>query len=122
MLIYPAEIEANLVLPTIRKEFCKAAVALGAKQKDIAKLLGITEAAASQYLKGKRGADLKFDADFRQKIKDIVKSVLNGKTGGFEAVQTLSTEFRLSGRLCSLHHKTGGIEPKTCGLVNVCLK
>jgi len=122
MQVYPIELEANLVLPTIRKEFCKAAVELGQKQKDVAKLLGVTEAAASQYLKGKRGSELKIDAEFKSIIKELVKKAISNKINAFEAIQLLENKFRLSGRLCHLHNKLGGIGPETCGLEKVCLR
>ena len=122
MITYPAELEADLVLPAIRKEICVAAVAQGLKQKEIAKILGITEAAASQYLKGKRASEVKFDLKFKTKVRKIVKRVILGEIGGFGAVQMLLGEFKLSGGLCNLHGKAGGMAPETCGLVDVCLK
>jgi len=122
MITYPAELEANLVLPAIRKEICIAAIASGLKQKDIARILGITEAAASQYLRGKRASEVKFDTKFKTKVREIVKKVILGEIGGFSAVQMLAFEFKISGGLCRLHDTAGGIGPETCGLGEVCLK
>jgi predicted transcriptional regulator len=121
-LVYPAEIEANIVLPAIRKAFCETAAELGIKQKDIAEHLGLTEGAVSQLLNGKRGSEIKVDADFREKVKGNVKKVLAGEISGFAAIQGLSSEFKFSGRLCDLHHKIGGVNSQTCGLAKVCLK
>src|SRR3989304_5370143 len=109
VLVYPAEIEANLVLPAIRKTFCEEAVELGVKQNKISEMLSITEPAVSQLLSGKRGSEIKVDAEFREKVKDSVKAVMTGKISGFAAIQGLSSEFRFTGRLCDLHHKIGGI-------------
>ena len=53
---HPVEIEYWYVLPSIRREistYLKETKSL--KQKEIAKILGITEAGVSQYLKGSRG-------------------------------------------------------------------
>jgi len=122
VLVYPAELEANIVLPAIRKVFCESAAELGVKQNKIAEYLGITEAAVSQLLSGKRGSEIKIDAELRTKVKGLVKQVIAGKTSGFAAVQELSSEFKFSGRLCDLHHKIGGVSPQTCGLAKVCLK
>ena len=122
VLVYPAEIEANIVLPAIRKAFCEESVSLGIKQKDIAEHLSLSEAAVSQLLSGKRGAEIKVDANFRKKVRENVKQVLAGETSGFAAVQELSSEFRFTGRLCDLHHKIGGVSQNTCGLAKVCLK
>ncbi len=43
------------VIPAIRKELATALIEKGLKKKEVADLLGITPAALSQYLSGKRG-------------------------------------------------------------------
>lgn len=53
---HPVEIEYWYVLPAVRREFAIQLKAVGnLRQKDVANILGITEAAVSQYLKGTRG-------------------------------------------------------------------
>ena len=43
------------LLPALRREIAKTMVEMGKKQNEIADKLGVTEAAVSQYIKGKRG-------------------------------------------------------------------
>lgn len=52
----PQEVELWYVIPSIRKALVTELKKHGLKQKDIAKLLGITESAISQYIKDKRAS------------------------------------------------------------------
>ena len=65
-IIHPQEIEAWFVLPAIRKELAMAMKQENLEQKKIAKLLGVTEAAVSHYIKNKRGCDLKIDSKLKK--------------------------------------------------------
>ncbi|MFH1328275.1 MAG: hypothetical protein ABIH76_05470, partial [Candidatus Bathyarchaeota archaeon] len=57
----PQEIEVWYVLPALRREFAKAFLETGMKQKDIAKIMEINEPAISQYLKAKRAKEFQFE-------------------------------------------------------------
>ena len=48
------ELSSKVILPSIRRELVSELVKMGMKQKDVAKILGITPAAVTQYIKGKR--------------------------------------------------------------------
>lgn len=71
------------ILPVIRSEIAKAMIEMGLKQNEIAKKLGITESAISQYLKGKRGY-FKFPEIVQTKIKLAVKKIIEDNGGEFE--------------------------------------
>ena len=60
------------LLPAVRKHIAIELRKRGKKVPEIAKVLGITKAAVSQYLKGKRGGDLE------PWMKEIVKKYLKG--------------------------------------------
>jgi predicted transcriptional regulator len=49
------EVSSRRILPAIRKELVIALVKMGKKQNEVAKMLHVTPAAVTQYLKGKRG-------------------------------------------------------------------
>ena len=51
----PCEVIVGYVFPFFRRELAVEMAALGAPQADIAKIFGQTDAAISQYIKGKRG-------------------------------------------------------------------
>ena len=56
-VLQPQEVEVFYLLPTLRKEIAKALKTRGHDQKRIAAMLGVTDAAVSQYISGKRGSD-----------------------------------------------------------------
>jgi predicted transcriptional regulator len=92
----PQEIEVWYVLPAIRKELAKALVAShGTTQKQAAELLGVTEAAISQYLTSKRGSDIVFDDKVRHEIDISAERIREDK-------QKLMTEMKRICRLSSI--------------------
>ena len=52
---HPIELEYWFILPALRRSVAQTLKNSGMKQKQVAKILGITEAGVSQYLKGSRG-------------------------------------------------------------------
>lgn len=52
---HPIELEYWFILPALRRSVAQTLKNRGLKQKDVAKILGVTEAGVSQYLKGSRG-------------------------------------------------------------------
>jgi uncharacterized protein len=73
------ELEVWYVLPAVRKELAKVMKEKGLSQAKIAKFLGITEAAVSQYVKAKRAADVKLDLKLKPEIETAAKNIMNGK-------------------------------------------
>lgn len=55
MAQHPIELEYWFILPAIRRAVAQTLKEGGLKQKQVAHILGITEAGVSQYLKGSRG-------------------------------------------------------------------
>jgi len=101
----PQEIEVWYILPALRREMCKELVAKGMSQKSAAQLFGITEAAVSQYINGKRAGKVKFKKDFILELKRVCGMIKEGKLTGYEGLQILCKEFRRSGQICALHRK-----------------
>jgi predicted transcriptional regulator len=55
-MLLPSEIESKSLIPAVRAILAKDLVkAKGLKEEEVAKLLGITQAAVSNYLRGTRG-------------------------------------------------------------------
>ncbi|MEM7826907.1 MAG: transcriptional regulator [Candidatus Aenigmatarchaeota archaeon] len=79
MIKAPCELAVWELLPSLRRELVKAMVKRKIKRKEIAKSFGITEAAISQYLKSKRGANLKFNKRFRDEIEKSAIKIANTK-------------------------------------------
>ncbi|MAH43147.1 hypothetical protein CL614_05515 [archaeon] len=92
------------------------------KQREIAKILGITDAAVSQYVKGKRGSKFQFDDNAKKKIKEMCVRLYthykkhekdhNGSEFMTDACD-ICKELRSSKALCYLH-KDLGIDMSNC--------
>ena len=91
------------VLPVIRKELAIAMKNEGLDQKTIAKLLGVTAAAVSQYVKGKRGMDFKIKEKMRHEFVNSARVLVEDKNCIFAEVQRLLNLLWEDGIVCELH-------------------
>lgn len=106
------QLVSNVVLPSIRAWVAKEAIQnFWMKQKDVAKYLGLTMAAVSQYLK-KRRADVWLGEKELKEIKpfigNIAKKMASGELTEFDLmklVRRICTSLRASLILCKLHMK-----------------
>ncbi len=73
----PCEIIVWYLLPSIRGELAKELSRSGLRQKDIASRLGITQPAVSQYLKDKRGQELKLSKEALTKVHALAKKMVD---------------------------------------------
>ena len=113
--IMPQEIEVWYLLPSIRKALARSFVHdFKLKQKQAAQLLGITEAAVSQYLKEKRGTELHFTKSEQEKIRSTAKKILNDKANVMKHIYSLCEFFRGTPTLCRIHRKHDKNLPKDC--------
>jgi len=100
----PQEVEVWYVIPALRKELAKSLLELGLSQKEIAKRLQLTEPAVSQYLKGKRGNDVKFSDNALKQIKSSARRINNStsKTITNKEIFRLTSYIRKT-CLCKIH-------------------
>lgn len=66
------------LLPSIRAELVREMKRLGVKQNEIAERMGLTPAAVSQYLKGKRG-NVDFDVSIQTLISNTAKRITSNR-------------------------------------------
>ena len=71
------ELEVWYIIPTIRKELALAIKNDGSKQVDIAKKLGVTKSAITQYLNEKRGNEIKLNESIKKEIRQSAKRINN---------------------------------------------
>ncbi|MBN1385487.1 transcriptional regulator [Candidatus Woesearchaeota archaeon] len=117
--VMPQEIEVWYLLPSIRKALAKSFVHdFQLKQKDAARLLGITEAAVSQYLKDKRGAEINFTIAEKDRIRKTARSIIDDGKNVMKLIYDLCASFRGSKTLCCIHRKHDKSLPKNC---RICL-
>ena len=102
-LLLPQEIEVWYVLPAIRKEFAIAMIAAGLSQKKVAQILGVTEAAVSQYKKEKRAHEFAFDDAFKSEVKKSVEIVMQRPAILFEEMMRIDNYIKQSGLFCKIH-------------------
>ncbi len=86
----PCEVFASRIIPVIRGEIARELVARGHKKKEVAEILGITIAAVSQYVHGKRGVG--GSEKLKERIREIADEIEEGKL----------SEEDLSIKLCEL--------------------
>ncbi|MBD3259862.1 helix-turn-helix domain-containing protein [Candidatus Woesearchaeota archaeon] len=117
----PQEIEVWYVLPAVRRELAVQLKRNGKSQKEIAELLGITNAAVSQYLKDKRGCDFQFDDLVLNRIKKSVSNITRHPEDLFGELKAITNLIQKTGFLCKLHQKYGHERPgcRSCFVINV---
>lgn len=102
----PCEVVFWKVGPSFRGYLVKKLVKEGMKQRDVAKLLGLTEAAISQYLSGKRGL-LRFDKEMKRIVEITAKKIMqNPKCTPMVYINgtcEVCLYLRKSGKMCKLH-------------------
>ena len=100
----PQEIEVWYLIPGIRRELAKTLLEKhNMNQKQISEILGITESAVSQYLKAKRGSELKFEKNDLELIKQAANRIIDQKTETNKEIYNLCIKFRGSDSLCNFH-------------------
>lgn len=102
---HPQEIEVWYVIPAIRKELAVCLVKGGQSQRKVAEILGITEAAVSQYVQKKR-AGVKLPSEVKEFIHHCSK-LIKDKDSAFKQIQNICKFVKDKKHLCKIHH---GIE------------
>ncbi|MFH1470741.1 MAG: hypothetical protein ABIF01_03265 [Candidatus Micrarchaeota archaeon] len=68
-------------LPTINAELVKELKKLGVKQISIARAIGVTPAAVSQYVKNKRGNAVKLDGQIKESVVPLARRIASNRIG-----------------------------------------
>lgn len=108
--LQPQEIEVFYILPALRRELTIAMKELGFSQKKIAKLLGVTEPAVSQYLSKKRAMNVEFSDRLKLKVMDSAKKI----TDHFSLVEQMQYLMRATHEektKCGVCHELTGKTP-----------
>ena len=111
----PQEIEVWYLIPAIRKELAKIFISkYEMSQKEIADILGLTESAVSQYLKDKRGNQLKFNLNERKIINKTAKKISEDKNNSIKHLYNLCNSLKNTKTICDLHRKHNPKISKDC--------
>ena len=118
----PQEIEVRYIIPAIRRELAALLIKEHNKtQKEAAKILGLTEAAISQYQHSKRAKEVVFSDSVKNEIRNSAKNILSGKNSKQKVIAEM---YRISNLttvkhiLCDLHRQ----QSKDLKHCNVCFE
>ncbi|MBR9700707.1 transcriptional regulator [Candidatus Woesearchaeota archaeon] len=118
MLLQPQEVEVFYILPTIRKELAVAMRAQGKSGKEISKLLGVTEAAVSQYFSKKRGKHVKLPDEVKEALTEAAKRITDTQSM-IKETQKIIAKVKDKRLICKIHEQLEDGIPKGC---DVCFK
>jgi predicted transcriptional regulator len=130
-MLLPSEIESKLLIPAVRAILSKEMVSeKGLKEEEVARLLGITQAAVSNYLRGTRGDNELISKLISQhEIMGMIKEISDDlSTNRAYTAKTLSkfialcNYMRYSLIICDAHHSLeSNIDEKVCEQCKVIL-
>lgn len=112
-MLLPSEIESKSLIPAVRAIIAKKlSTEHSLKEDDIAKILGVTQAAVSNYVRGTRGdtqlvEKLRGVPEVMRMIDDITKDVSSHNTFGASSMAKyieLFNYIRQSLLICDVHH------------------
>lgn len=113
----PQEIEVWYLIPGIRRELAKAFLENhDMNQKQISEIMNITESAVSQYLKAKRGSEMRFDGGEIQLIGDAARRIVSGKLDPNKEIYKLCVAFRGGESVCEFHKQHDSTIENDCDL------
>ena len=116
--LQPQEIQVWYIIPALRKELTLEMKKLGLDQKTIAKIIGVTEAAVSQYIKEKRANEIEFDQKTKDEIKKSAQLISQNGKLLFQEMQHLINQALENKVLCKFCHSINDL-PENC---DVCFK
>ncbi len=130
-MLLPSEIESKLLIPAVRAILSKEMVSeKGLKEEEVARLLGITQAAVSNYLRGTRGdneliAKLISQHEIMGMIKEISDDLSTNRAYTAKTLSkfiALCNYMRYSLIICDAHHSLeSNIDEKVCEQCKVIL-
>lgn len=123
-MLLPSEIESKLLIPAIRAILSKQLVIeKGLKEEEVARMLGITQAAVSNYLRGTRGdneliSKLMSLSEIMSMIKEISDDLSTNRAYTAKTLSKfigLCNYMRYSLIICDAHHSLErNIDEKVC--------
>jgi predicted transcriptional regulator len=130
-MLLPSEIESKLLIPAVRAILSKEMVIeKGLKEEEVARLLGITQAAVSNYLRGTRGDNVLISKlmslrEVMSMIKEIGDDLSTNRAYTAKTLSkfiALSNYMRYSLIICDAHHSLErNIDEKVCEQCKVIL-
>jgi len=96
MVKTPCEMAIWYILPSIRKELVRIMVKKGYKRKEIAKILSISEASVTHYIKSRRGCKYKFKEHELNEIEKVAELLIKNESNLEVEICKLCSMFKKS--------------------------
>ncbi|MEO9319743.1 MAG: helix-turn-helix domain-containing protein [Nitrososphaera sp.] len=123
-MLLPSEIEAKSLIPAVRAILAKKLIReFSLKEEDVAKVLGITQAAVSNYVRGTRGdveliSKLESVREVMRMVDDIAKDLSTNKAytpSTLAKFVGLCNYMRYTLIICDVHHSMeSNIDEQIC--------
>ena len=116
-MLQPQEVLVTKLLPTLRARVAQVLLeTYGMKQVQVAKLLGITQAAVSHYNTKSRGIDkdvVRLFPEIEGFAKDLAGKIHGGmsRTGQIAAFNAICGQILVTERFCNYHKRIADIDP-----------
>lgn len=109
-MLLPSEVEAKTIIPALRSLIAKKLIiTYHLPQQKVAEMLGITQAAVSNYIREVRGigVSLEDSAEARKLVDGIVRSILEGvdQVTLMKKFNEAVTTIKAKRLMCDLHQK-----------------
>jgi len=107
-MLLPCEVAVKSLVPALRSAIARElAQSHGLKQKDVARLLGVTQTAVSKYTRHVRGIVIKVEdvEEVQPIVKEIVVSLVDGRLSRYDLVAKFCVAceiLRRKGLMCEL--------------------
>jgi len=116
-MLQPGEVVVAKLLPTIRARLAQELLrTYDMKQVEVAKVLGITQAAVSHYNTKSRGVDqdvLRRFPEIEEFVDDIAKRIHGGlaRSDQISKIDQFCAKLTMTARFCDYHKKLGDLDP-----------
>src|SRR2546428_1639914 len=116
-MLHPQELVVAKLLPTTRARLARELLrTYKMKQVDVARSMGITQAAVSHYNTQSRGVDqemLRLFPEIKPFVNELADRLANGMTlsDQIASVNEFCSGLMLTARVCEDHKNLGGIDP-----------
>jgi len=102
-LVHPQEVEVFYLLPALRRDIALSLKTQGKDQKQIAKILGVSEPSISHYFNSKRATDVIFSQEIKNAIKKSAITIIT-QQDALKATQQLLQMIHQEREICKVCH------------------
>ena len=119
-MLLPSEVEAKTIIPALRSLIAKKLVnTYHLPQQKVAELLGITQAAVSNYIRDVRGVSVSLvgSEEVQKLVDEIVGAILQGvdQVTLMKKINDAVTTIKAKRLMCDLHQKLEpNLDTETC--------